>query len=296
MPTLNWIGKSAVVEHHKEVPFHLLRSNSELSLGDSGNGNMLIQGDNLIALKALLPYYAGQVKCIYIDPPYNTGNENWVYNDAVNSPEMRDWLGKVVGGEAEDLSRHDKWLCMMYPRLVLLREMLREDGAIFISIDDTEMSNLHLIMDEVFGGNNFVECITWNKRIPKNDAGIGNIHEYILVYRKSLNWKYQFTMAKGGLEKVWGLVEKLKTEKVPLKDAEAQLRALYKLENYDRGVTLYNSIDEQYRPWGKINLSWPNANTFGLSFTPVGGQIVKENCDHGPRIGSVTENPRSNAV
>jgi 16S rRNA G966 N2-methylase RsmD len=108
MPTLDWIGKKAVINHDKEVPFHLLRCDDKLSIGDPETGNLLVQGDNLVALKALLPYYAGQVKCIYIDPPYNTGNENWTYNDAVNSPEMRDWLGKVVGGEAEDLSRHDK--------------------------------------------------------------------------------------------------------------------------------------------------------------------------------------------
>lgn len=104
-------GKSAVVEHHKQVPFRLLICKDELSVGDPDSGNLLVQGDNLEALKALLPYYAGQVKCIYIDPPYNTVNESWVYNDAVNSPEMRDWLGKAVGSEAEDLSRHDKWLC-----------------------------------------------------------------------------------------------------------------------------------------------------------------------------------------
>ncbi len=98
MPTLDWIGKQAVLNHHNEVPFHLLRCNPQLSVG-ADSGNLLVQGDNLLALKALLPYYAGQVKCIYIDPPYNTGNENWVYNDNVNSPEMREWLGKVVGGE-----------------------------------------------------------------------------------------------------------------------------------------------------------------------------------------------------
>src|SRR5512145_1498697 len=138
MPTLDWIGKKAVLNHHNEVPFRLLKRNNELSVGDPGSGNLLVQGDNLEALKALLPFYAGQVKCIYIDPPYNTGNENWVYDDNVNSLEIQKWLGEVVGKEAEDLSRHDKWLCMMYPRLVLLRKMLREDGAIFVSIDDNE--------------------------------------------------------------------------------------------------------------------------------------------------------------
>jgi len=143
----------------------------DLSAGDPGTGNLLVQGDNLIALKALLPYYAGQVKCIYIDPPYNTGNENWVYNDNVNSPEMRDWLGRAVGKEAEDLSRHDKWLCMMYPRLALLREFLRDDGAIFVSIDDNEVQALRYIMDEIFGPSNFVATILWQKVFaPKNTA------------------------------------------------------------------------------------------------------------------------------
>src|ERR1035437_9823539 len=151
MPTLNWIGKDAVVDHHRQVPYHLLRCDEKLSVGDPGSGNLLVQGDNLLALKALLPYYAGQVKCIYIDPPYNTGNENWVYNDNVNSPEIKAWIHKVVGSEGETLDRHDRWLCMMYPRLVLLHQMLREDGAIFIFIDDNEKHNLRAIMDEIFG-------------------------------------------------------------------------------------------------------------------------------------------------
>ena len=131
MPTLNWIGKEAVVRHHKDVPFRLLEPAPELSLpspsgrgaGGEGDydGNLIVQGDNLHALKALLPRYAGQVKCIYIDPPYNTGNEGWVYNDNVNSPEIRRWLGEVVGKEGETLDRHDRWLCMMYPRLGVCR-------------------------------------------------------------------------------------------------------------------------------------------------------------------------------
>lgn len=267
MPTLNWIGKEAVVEHHKEVPFHLLRCDPKLSVGDPGSGNLLIQGDNLLALKALLPYYAGKVKCIYIDPPYNTGNESWVYNDNVNSPEISEWLGKVVGKEAEDLSRHDKWLCMMYPRLVLLRQLLCDDGVIFISIDHEEFAKLRLLLDEIFGVNNFVESITWNKRIPKNDAGIGNIHEYVVIYRKNSSWKFEFTMPKTGLEKVFKLMESYKFKNTPIPEAEEGLRELYRNERYDRGVTLYNSIDKEYRPWGKINLSWPNANSFGPRYT-----------------------------
>jgi len=191
MPTLDWIGKKAVVAHHKNVPFHLLRSNDALSVGESGSGNLLVQGDNLLALKALLPYYAGKVKCIYIDPPYNTGNEGWVYNDNVNSPEMRDWLGRVVGKEAEDLSRHDKWLCMMYPRLALLKEFLREDGAIFVSIDDNEVANLRLLLNEIFGVNNFVATIIWQKKyaVANDHKSIAPMHDFILVFQKSSLWK-----------------------------------------------------------------------------------------------------------
>ncbi|WP_374354082.1 site-specific DNA-methyltransferase [Thermomonas sp.] len=159
MPSLNWIGKSAVVKHHKDVPYRLLEPVPELSCGDPDSGNLIVQGDNLHALKALLPRYAGQVKCIYIDPPYNTGNEGWVYNDNVNSPEIRKWLGEVVGKEGETLDRHDRWLCMMYPRLVLLRQFLRDDGVIFISIDDSEGAYLQILMDEVFGRQNHIATI-----------------------------------------------------------------------------------------------------------------------------------------
>ena len=152
MPTLDWIGKWAVVNHHREVPYRLVHCDSELSAGDPDAGNLLVQGDNLEALRALLPYYAGQVKCIYIDPPYNTGNEGWVYNDNVNSPEISAWLDEVVGKEGEDLSRHDKWLCMMYPRLRLLREFLREDGVICPS-----PLNLGQIDLSDFGGSGRIE-------------------------------------------------------------------------------------------------------------------------------------------
>ena len=187
MPTLNWIGKEAVVNHHHQVPFHLLKDVPELAAGDPGSGNLIVQGDNLVALKALLPYYAGQVKCIYIDPPYNTGNEGWIYNDNVNSPLIRDWLGKAVGKEAEDLSRHDKWLCLMYPRLALLRQFLREDGAIFISIDDNEVHSLRYLMDEIFGAQNFKACITWQRKysVSNNFKGIATIIDYLLVYSKT---------------------------------------------------------------------------------------------------------------
>lgn len=199
MPTLNWIGKEAVVNHHHEVPFHLLKDVPNLACGQPGDGNLIVQGDNLVALKALLPYYAGQVKCIYIDPPYNTGNEGWVYNDNVNSPVIREWLGKVVGKEDETLDLHDRWLCMMFPRLSLLRHFLREDGAIFISIDDNEAQSLRYVMDEIFGGNNFVTTIIWQKIFaPKGSARhFSENHDYVVCYAKHLD-KWQRNLAPRG--------------------------------------------------------------------------------------------------
>ncbi len=187
MPTLNWIGKEAVVNHHLHVPFRLLKDAPELACGDPGSGNLIVEGDNLVALKALLPYYAGQVKCIYIDPPYNTGNENWVYNDNVNSPLIREWLGKVVGKEGESLDRHDRWLCMMYPRLALLRHLLREDGLIFVNLDDTESGLCRIIMDEIFGASNLLSIVAWEKRYTRsNNAKLFySVKDTLLVYRKS---------------------------------------------------------------------------------------------------------------
>jgi len=198
MPTLNWIGKEAVVKHHKDVPYRLLEPVAELSCPprpQAGEGlgvrgatteNLIVQGDNLHALKALLPRYAGQVKCIYIDPPYNTGNEGWAYNDNVNSPEIKRWLGEVVGKEGETLDRHDRWLCMMYPRLLLLKQFLREDGVIFVSIDDNEVATLRLLMDEVFATKNFVATIAWQRRIsPDARLGLSQAHDHIVVFAKN---------------------------------------------------------------------------------------------------------------
>ncbi|HEY4474062.1 MAG TPA: site-specific DNA-methyltransferase [Candidatus Paceibacterota bacterium] len=185
MATLNWIGKEAVVNHDKAVPFKLLKKVKSASVGTSQN--LIVHGDNLEALKALMPYYVGKIKCIYIDPPYNTGNEGWVYNDKVNSPKIKQWLGKVVGRESEDLTRHDKWLCMMYPRLNLLRDLLADDGAIFVSIDDNEQFPLKLIMDEIFKPENFLCSLIWQKRYgpPPDTKDIGYTHESILAYRKT---------------------------------------------------------------------------------------------------------------
>lgn len=192
MPTLHWIGKEKVINHHQEVPFRVLehkygfRSADEENKIETKSGNKIIHGDNLEALKALLPEYEGRIKCIYIDPPYNTGNEKWIYNDNVNDPKIKKWLGEVVGKQGEDLSRHDKWLCMMYPRLKLLHKLLADDGAIFISIDDNEQANLKLLCDEIFGMDNAIGPFIQNKLNAKNDTiNIQKNHEFVLVYRKN---------------------------------------------------------------------------------------------------------------
>lgn len=200
MPTLNWIGKDKVLNHHLEVPFHVLERQYSFDKEgqheeDNGSENMIIHGDNLLALKSLLPKYEGKIKCIYIDPPYNTGNENWVYNDNVNDPQIQRWLHQVVGKEGEDLSRHDKWLCMMYPRLKLLQRLLADDGVIFISIDVFEYAHLKCIMDEIFGIANFRNCIAVRRGIKNVQAQFEEVqalslgHEYIYLYSKNTQAK-----------------------------------------------------------------------------------------------------------
>lgn len=192
MPTLEWIGKEKVINHDKEVPFRILEpkytyDSEGMHEGVATSENMIIHGDNLLALKALLPKYRGKIKCIYIDPPYNTGNEGWIYNDNVNDPQIKKWLGEVVGKEGDDLSRHDKWLCMMYPRLKLLHELLSEDGAIFISIDDNELTNLKLVCDEIYGSKNYVDRITVIVKTEGRRYGqFAKTHENILVYSKNI--------------------------------------------------------------------------------------------------------------
>lgn len=187
MPTLEWIGKDKVVNHHQQVPYRVLEAqythNAECS------ENMIIRGDNLEALKSLLPKYEGKIKCIYIDPPYNTGEEGWVYNDNVNDPKIKKWLGEVVGKEGEDLSRHDKWLCMMYPRLKLLQKLLATDGVIFINIGEDEHANLKLICDEIFGARNYVTDFS---RQMKSGGAKGHYYtpsvDYILAYAKNIDF------------------------------------------------------------------------------------------------------------
>ena len=207
MPTLEWIGKDKVINHHQQVPYRVLEK--KYTYGAEKSNNMIIRGDNLEALKALLPKYEGRIKCIYIDPPYNTGNEGWVYNDNVNDPKIRKWLGEVVGREGEDLSRHDKWMCMMYPRLKMLQRLLSIDGAIFISIDDNEQYNLRALCNEVFGASNYLTSFIWRKVDSPNDnkVAVTPDHEYILCYAKNLTTISLFPMPSAQILDAYGQMD-----------------------------------------------------------------------------------------
>jgi len=198
MPTLDFKGKQFIYSHHLSVPFRELKVVAEKSLTLEGKSpslddNLIIHGDNLEALKALLPTHAGKVDCIFIDPPYNTGNEGWCYNDNVRSPLMQEWLKKSANPvDKEDLERHDKWLCMMWPRLILLRELLSENGSIWITLDDNEYQRCKLILDEIFGQDNFVSTCIWHKVYsPKNTAQyFSEDHDFVLVYAlNKAKWK-----------------------------------------------------------------------------------------------------------
>ena len=191
MPTLDFKGKQHIYAHHLTVPYRPIEPDESRSCNPSGaDDNLIIHGDNLHALKALLPRYANRIKCIYIDPPYNTGNEDWCYNDNVNSSLMQEWLTENSPVDNEDLERHDKWLCMMWPRLHLLRELLAEDGVIFVSIDDNEQHHLRMMMDEIFGERNFFAVLTRRAmHTVRNSSKDFNLNaDYTLAYAKEKSW------------------------------------------------------------------------------------------------------------
>lgn len=183
MPTLNWIGKDKVINHHQDVPYKVLEQQYTYSNGSETDGfiseNKIIHGDNLEALKSLLPKYEGKIKCIYIDPPYNTGNEGWVYNDNVNDTKIKKWLGQVVGKENEDLTRHDKWLCMVYPRLKLLKKLLHDEGKLVISLSFHELASLTLLCKEIFTDKQIV-TVTVQTSGGKPSGGFNYIQEYLI--------------------------------------------------------------------------------------------------------------------
>ena len=255
-----------------------LRPCREESVGKDGtpggfdSENLYIEGDNLEVLKLLQETYLGKIKMIYIDPPYNTGND-FVYEDdfaqsteeyLANSGQFDGEGNRLVPNMESNGRFHTDWLNMIYPRLRIAKDLLADNGVIFISIDNEEQGNLKKMCDEIFGESCFVDCITWNKRVPKNDnKGIGNIHEYVLVYLKDTKSNRQFIMQKEGLDEIYELLDGLKKKNIPIPEAEKELKKFYNKKGYDRGITLYNNLDDDYEPWGKINMSWPNADTFG---------------------------------
>lgn len=289
---LNWAGKSDAFKVLQIPTTATLKPRPEESVNFDTTENIFIEGENLEVLKVLQKSYYGKIKCIIIDPPYNTGNDSFIYPDSFkeNKEEYQKRIGEkdeegylmkegMFRKNSKDSGHyHSNWLSMMYPRLFLAKNLLREDGVIFVHIDDNEVHNLRMIMNEIFGEENFIECINWNKRVPKNDKGIGSIHEYILVFVKDSSLKHEFLMGKEGIEEIDELLAKLKKKKTPIPEAENEVRKLYNKKGYDRGITLYNSLDSDYRLWGKINMSWPNANTFGPRYEvkhPKTGNAVK---------------------
>lgn len=208
MPTIQFKGKNIIWNHHLSVPYHTLEEVEDLHFQpEKADGNIVVEGDNLIALKALLPQYAGKVKCIYIDPPYNTGNEGWVYNDKVNSPLINEWLGKEVG--SDDLTKHDKWLCMMTPRIQLLRELLAEDGIIMVSIDDYAVHNLRFLMNEIFGEDNYVYGFTWIRKKKGSflNKKVRKMTENVLIYGRTGN-QFEFFGEKAYSDKWQPIVKR----------------------------------------------------------------------------------------
>lgn len=282
---LNWPGKREALLTANAPIAKTLRPCREESVDFDTTQNLFIEGDNLEALKLLQETYLGKVKLIYIDPPYNTGND-FIYEDdfaestdeyLCRSNQVDEAGNRLIANTASNGRFHSDWLSMIYSRLKLSRSLLMGDGFIFISIGNDEVSNLKSICDEVFGEQNFIECISWNKRIPKNDKGIGNIHEFILIYAKDAAIPHELVMRKDGLEDIFEMVKKLKKAEICIAEAEKEIKRLYRKQGYDRGITLYNSFDENYRLWGKINMSWPNANTFGPRYEiphPITGNPV----------------------
>ncbi|CAK8717547.1 site-specific DNA-methyltransferase (adenine-specific) [Candidatus Electrothrix gigas] len=252
MPELIWKGKEQVMNHHLEVPVRCLDRRFTYNAEESEN--RIIHGDNLEALKALLPEYEGRVKCIYIDPPYNTGNESWVYNDNVKDPRIVRWLGEVVGKEAEDFCRHDKWLCMMYPRLQLLKRLLANDGVIFVSIDDTEQASLRVVFDEIFGRGNFIANIVWQKAYTSNQTAkfISNTHDHIIAYGKNISFS------------TIGKISRTEEQKAKFKNPDNDFRGPWKAENLSAG---------KFYSAGQFKITGPT----GIIFEPPKGRYWRCN-------------------
>jgi len=314
MPTIQFKGKNIIWNHHLSVPYHTLDEVEDLHYQPKkGNGNLIIEGDNLIALKALLPQYAGKVKCIYIDPPYNTGDDNgkskgWVYNDNVNSPLIQKWIGKEVG--ADDLTKHDKWMCMIVPRLKMLKDLLAEDGLLIIHIDENEYHRLQSLLEELFDGANNLGTVIWNKKNPKGDTKkISYQHESIMVYCKNFELvKGKLKKRKKNADKILEVGEKIysklgketypndilsisKKYKIDLSIFE-DCKIVYDLElinnefkdwlksqDFTGGEKAYKFIDEEGQIFRGVSMAWPNKiKAPDEYFIPLIHPITKKEC------------------
>lgn len=263
---LVWEEHSERVDEMLEanIPIFTEDTTKKITASSEGHYNFILEGDNLQSLYLLQKTHRGKVDVIYIDPPYNTLNEGFIYSD------------QLVDGN--DTFRHSKWLSFMYKRLSFAKNLLSDEGIIFISVDENEYAQLKLLCDEIFDEKCFVENIVWNKRVPKNDKGIGNIHEYILIYAASTSYKYKLMSPKDGMNAITALIQDDKEKEKSTPEIEQDLRKLYKKEKYPRAITLYNNLDNNYRIFGKINMSWPNGNTFGPRYDvlhPITGKPVK---------------------
>lgn len=252
------------VKMRTHIPVFTEDQDKEITAAPGEPYNFLLEGDNLHSLKLLEKTHRGKIDVIYIDPPYNTMKDGFTYSD------------QTVDGN--DMFRHSKWISFMYRRLIVTKRLMSDKGIIFISVDENEYAQLKLLCDEIFTESCFVENIVWNKRVPKNDKGIGNIHEYILTYTSNPAYKYKLMSPKEGITKIKNLILEEKSKGSSLAETEKKLKALYKKENYPRAITLYNNLDNNYHVFGKINMSWPNGNTFGPRYEvkhPITGNPVK---------------------
>ncbi len=258
MPTLDFKGKAHIYAHHLTVPYRPLVPDPARSHGQGAGGaddNLILHGDNLEALKALLPRYAGRVDCVYIDPPYNTGNEGWVYNDNVNSPIMSEWLARNGIVDGEDLERHDKWLCMMWPRLQLIRELLADDGILLVSIDENESHHLRMMLDEIFGESNFLNSFAWVSNLKGRQLGTrgaARTHETILAYAKQADL----------LGAAWHINNKMATKLMPY---------TYQMTDYDQledALGTYVIKNQLYNTNSRFNEETAPTMVFNIHYSP----------------------------
>lgn len=273
MPILEFKGKPFVYSHHLSVPFRELIVDKKKSFPGGAKAslddNLIVHGDNLDALKALLPRYAGTVDVVYIDPPYNTGKKDWAYNDRVASPLAKEWLGKVV--DRDDLERHDKWLCMMWPRLQLLKELLKPGGLLFVSIDDNEVHRLKQIVEETWTEAAWLGTIVWKNATDNNPTNVAVEHEYIHVFANDPDkiapeWKSPYSEVKDVL---LAKERELLSAKKGIEEIQAQYKSWFRahktqlapLQEYDQidkgGIftgsrSVHNPGREGYR-WELMN-------------------------------------------